>query len=151
MEGPLAVGGAYTAQKPDVSIGGIGDYRDQAQITFGGSYKLGDVRLSAGYIRTRTDSAVPTISNASKNLWAGANYSVTPNIGLTFGYYRTTLETAGVELARRNFAILGATYALSARTSLYADVDHAELTGIAALAAGQTSQRGISMGINHSF
>jgi len=48
MDGPLAVGGAYTTQKPDVSIGSIGDYRDQTQVTFGGSYKLGDVRFSAG-------------------------------------------------------------------------------------------------------
>lgn len=152
ITGPFTVAGAYTRQKPDVSINGAGDFQDQNQITFGGAYQLGEVRLSGGYIRTTTDSAIPGIDYASKNLWIGANYNVTPNVGLTVGYYRTTLEASGDELARRNFAILGATYALSKRTSLYADIDHAELTGIAALAnGGQTSQVGISLGINHSF
>jgi predicted porin len=152
ITGPFTVAGAYTRQKPDVSLNGSGDFQDQDQITFGAAYQLGEVRLSGGYIRTKTDSAIPTIDYASKNLWIGANYNVTPNIGLTIGYYRTTLEASGDELARRNFAILGATYALSNRTNFYADIDHAELTGIAALAnGGQTSQVGISLGINHSF
>ena len=150
--GAFAIGAVYTKQSPNVSASGPAIYRDQNQITFGAAYQIGDVRLSGGYIKTKTDAIMPTIQHAAKNLWLGASYNVTTAIGLTFGYYRTTLETAEKELARRNFAILGATYALSKRTTLYADVDHAELTGIAALAAGgQTSQVGISMGINHSF
>ncbi len=150
--GDFMIGGAYTQQTPDVSIGGPAIYRDQDQITFGGAYQIGKVRLSGGYIRTDTDDAAAPIRHQAKNIWIGAAYDVTTMIGLTAGYYRTTLETAGNELARRNFAILGATYALSKRTNLYADLDHAELTGIAALAAGgQTSQVGFSLGINHVF
>ncbi|HTH44108.1 MAG TPA: porin [Oxalicibacterium sp.] len=150
--GPLAIGGAYTMQRPDISLAGAADYRNQYQTTFGASYQLGDVRLSAGYIRTTLDTPSLLRLNGAKNLWVGASYRVTPAIGLTFGYYRTTLDKADREIARRNFAILGATYALSNRTSLYFDIDRAELAGAIAFTPGrETTQIGTSLGIYHAF
>jgi predicted porin len=151
VSGPFAIGGAYTRQKPDVSINGAGDFQNQDQITVGGAYQLGEVRISGGYILNKADSALPTIDYASKNAWIGANYNVAPRVGLTFGYYFTSLEVSNHEVAHRNFFILGATYALSNRTNLYAGIDHAELTGIAAQDFNRTNQRGISLGINHTF
>lgn len=150
--GPLAVGGAYTTQRPDISLAGSADYRDQYQTTFGASYQFGDLRLSAGYIRTTLDTPSLTRLSGAKNVWVGASYRVSPAIGLNFGYYRTTLDKADREIARRNFAILGATYALSNRTSLYVDVDRAELTGAIAFAPNRpTIQVGTSLGIYHAF
>jgi predicted porin len=150
--GPLVFGGAYTTQRPDISLSGSPDYRNQHQITMGASYQFTDLRLSVGYIRATIDTPSLTRVDGTKNIWAGASYQLTRAIGLTFGYYRTTLEMAGNEIARRNFAILGATYALSKRTSLYLDLDRTQLTGVVAFKpAKQTIQVGTSVGIYHSF
>ena len=48
-----------------------------------------------------------------------------------------------------SLAIFGA-YALSKRTNFYAETDHNRFSG-GAIVNGQTSQIGISGGINHSF
>lgn len=150
--GPLVFGGAYTTQRPDISLSGSPDYRNQHQVTLGASYLFSDMRLSVGYIRSTIDTPSTTRLNGAKNIWAGGSYNLTPAIGLTFGYYRTTLDMAGNEIARRNFAIFGATYALSKRTSLYFDLDRAELTGaIAFKPTSQTLQVGTSLGIYHAF
>ncbi|MBF8177412.1 porin [Herminiimonas contaminans] len=149
-DGTFTIGGAYTRQKPNVAATGTPDYRDQDQITFGGAYKIDAIRIAGGYINTTTETAV---TNQAKNIWLGARYDVTSIVSVTTGYYRTTLETSDRgEIARRNFFIVGATYALSSRTSLYADIDQAILHGIVALKAGeQTRQTGTSIGINHMF
>lgn len=150
----FTIGAGYTRQRPNVSASTTGPaiYRNQDQITFGGSWRFGSVRVSGGYMRTRADDAVAAIQHAAKNTWIGASHDFTPRISITAGYYRTTLETDGSERARRNFSIIGATYAFSARTNLYAAIDHAALSGLATLASGgQTSQVGISVGINHAF
>jgi predicted porin len=151
--GALAIGGAYTMQRPDISLGASPDYRNQYQTTLGASYQLSkDVRLSVGYIRATIDTPSLARINSTRNIWAGASYKLTPTIGVSFAYYRTTLEMAGEEIARRNFAILGTTYALSKRTSLYFDLDRTELTGAVALTPGrQTVQIGTSLGIYHAF
>ena len=100
-------------------------------------------------MNTTTEAAV---TNQTKNIWLGARYDITSIISVTTGYYRTTLETSNHEIARRNFFIVGATYALSSRTSLYADIDQAILHGIVAFKPGeQTRQIGTSVGINHMF
>ena len=148
-DGTFTIGGAYTRQKPNMGTVAAPDYRDQDQVTFGGAYKIGDIRFSGGFLSTKTETAV---ASQAKNIWLGARYDVTPIISLTSGYYRTTLETSKREIARRNFFIVGATYAVSSRTSLYADIDRAVLHGIVALPpGGQTRQTGTSVGINHMF
>jgi len=150
--GPLAIGGAYTMQRPDTSLSGSPDFRNQYQTTLGASYQFNDVRFSIGYIHAAVDTPSLTRLNGSDNIWAGASFNLTPRIGMTFGYYRTTLDVAGKEIARRNFAILGTTYALSKRTSLYLDLDRAELTGVIAFTPGKpTVQVGTSIGIYHAF
>ncbi|MFC7297810.1 porin [Herminiimonas aquatilis] len=149
-DGTFTIGSAYTKQNPNVAASGTAeDYRDQDQITFGGAYKIGDIRIAGGYINTKTET---TVTSQAKNIWLGARYDVSSIVSLTSGYYRTTLETSNREIARRNFFIVGATYALSSRTSLYADIDQAVLHGIVALKPGQqTRQIGTSVGINHMF
>ncbi|MDO8304373.1 porin [Herminiimonas sp.] len=148
-DGTFTIGGAYTKQKPNIAAVGtlVPDYQDQNQITFGGGYKIDALRITGGYLKTTT-----AITSQAKNIWLGARYDFTPTTSLTAGYYRTTLETAQSEIARRNLLIVGATYALSPRTSLYADIDQAVLHGIVSLTPGrQTRQTGISAGISHMF
>jgi len=150
--GPLAIGGAYTLQRPDISTDGTPDYRNQQQLTVGGSYQVGAARISVGYMKAQIDAAPATSLDAVKNLWGGVSYQLTPAATITYGYYRTTLGMAGAEAARRNFSILGATYALSPRTTLYADIDRAQLGGLVSVIPGQeTDQTGISLGISHAF
>ena len=146
-DGTFTIGGAYTRQNPNVAATGIADYREQNQVTFGGAYKIGDIRIAGGYINTTTQT---TATNQAKNIWLGARYDFTRATSLTAGYYRTTLETSNREIGKRNLFIIGTTYALSSRTSLYADIDHALLHGIAR-SSGQTRQIGTSIGINHMF
>lgn len=148
-DGTFTVGGAYTKQKPNIAAVGalVPDYQEQSQVTFGGGYKIDALRITGGYLKTTT-----AITSQAKNIWLGARYDFTPVTSLTAGYYRTTLETAQSEIARRNLLIVGATYALSPRTSLYADIDQAVLHGIVSLRPGrQTRQTGISAGISHMF
>lgn len=148
----FTIGGAYTRQRPDVSAANTAIFRNQSQVTFGGSWRFGSVRVAGGYMRTSSDDAAALPVHQAKNTWIGASHNFTPRISVTVGYYRTTFETGGNELARRNFSIIAATYALSARTNLYAAVDNAALSGLATLASkGQTSQTGISLGLNHAF
>jgi predicted porin len=145
-DGTLTVGGAYTRQRPNVVAVGLAD---QEQVTFGGAYKINDVRISGGSLNTTTETA---ITSQTKNIWLGLRYDLSPVIGLTTGYYRSTLESAQREIARRNLFIVGATYSLSARTTLYADLDQARLQGVVALPpGGQTRQTGVSVGISHMF
>lgn len=146
-DGTFTVGGAYTRQNPNIGTVAASDYREQNQTTFGGGYKIDALRITGGYLKTTT-----AITSQAKNIWLGARYDFTPAASLTAGYYRTTLETAQSEIARRNLLIVGATYALSPRTSLYADIDQAVLHGLASLPSGsQTRQTGISAGISHIF
>ncbi len=147
-DGTFTIGGAYTRQKPNIaSIINTPNYRDQNQTTFGGGYKVDALRISGGYLKTTT-----AVTSQAKNIWLGARYDFTPATSLTAGYYRTTLEAAQSEVARRNLLIVGATYALSPRTSLYADIDRAVLHGLASLTPGKASgQTGISAGISHMF
>lgn len=148
-DGTFTIGGAYTRQKPNVGTIAAPDYRNQDQVTFGGAYKMGAIRIAGGYLNTRTETAV---TSDAKNIWIGVRYDATSIISLTTGYYRTTLESAQREIARRNLFIVGATYSLSARTSLYADIDQAVLHGVVALpSGGQTRQTGMSLGISHMF
>jgi predicted porin len=148
-DGTFTIGGAYTRQQPYVDTTLTPGYRDQDQITFGGAYKMDAIRIAGGYLNTTTETAV---TSHTKNIWLGARYDFSPIVSLTAGYYRTTLETGNREIARRNLFIFGTTYALSARTSLYADIDQAILQGIVALTpGGQTRQTGISVGISHMF
>ncbi len=147
--GVFTVAGAYTQQKPNIASSNTPDYRDQDQVTFGAAYKDGALRIAGGYLETTTKAAV---TNHARNTWLGANYDLTPIISLTAGYYRTTLEAASNEIARRNLLIIGATYALSKHTNIYTGFDKASLRGIASLTANKkTLQTGISIGINHMF
>ncbi len=64
-------------------------------------------------------------------------------------YYQTRTAVAGIAGARK-LAMLGVVYYLSKRSNLYADIDYARLSGRARIGT-QTSQTGVSIGIDHLF
>lgn len=149
--GPLLIGGAYTRHEPNIAAAGkVADYQQQNQYTYGAAYQTGALRIAGGYMRTDTDTGNVGITQQTENIWLGGSYDFTPTISLTAGHYRTTLSES--LSGRRDLTIVSTTYALSKRTLLYAEIDRAELRGVATLAVGgQTHQTGISAGINHAF
>ena len=149
--GPFTVGAAYTKRKNAVGA----SFLDFDNWTIGGAYATSAFRVAAGYAKATQDTSATT-ENETMDAWLGGSYNLTPATQLTAAYYRTTADVSGVEAARRNLFIVGATYALSKRTNLYADIDVAKLKGAARLvetATGRVEDRvtGFSVGVNHLF
>ncbi|OGB21750.1 MAG: hypothetical protein A3I66_03405 [Burkholderiales bacterium RIFCSPLOWO2_02_FULL_57_36] len=154
--GPFSFGGAYTTRANAT------DTADQNVWTVGGAFVTGPFRIAAGYANDDRDAGFGVAPGAvvafeTKDAWIGATYSITPAMALQAGYYQTKVEATGVS-GRRNLAIVGATYNLSKRTTLHADVDFARFKGTSlatyspfAAPAGQNRVTGISVGINHTF
>lgn len=140
--GPASIGAAYTKWN---DFGGIGF--DRTQATIGGAYVIGATRIAGGYI----DDKVKTsgTDTTSRNTWIGATYTFTPAIALTGAYYKTKGRVSNLP-REKSVLIVGATYALSRRTNLYAEVDRNRFSG-AAIVNGQTNQNGIAGGLNHAF
>lgn len=139
--GPLNLGGAYTQKKTATGY-------DNTSYTLGGGYQLGNARIKAGHARERQDSqAAGVFSN--KVTWAGVTYQLTPLVELIGAWYGT--RYSNTVTGKRDLYIVSATVALSKRTRLYADIDQNRYAGALVPATRQTSQTGISAGINHAF
>ncbi|MDC8757183.1 porin [Janthinobacterium fluminis] len=139
-DGPLNWGGAYSRRDVD-------GYSD-THYTVGGAYKTGGWRLAAGYMDDKLATATGSDST-TKNAWGGLSYDVSPQLIVTGAYYQTKVSVANIGGAKK-LAMLGVVYYLSKRSNLYADIDHAKLSGRSRIGA-QTSQTGISIGIDHLF
>jgi predicted porin len=120
----------------------------------GGSYTLGPVKASLGYVSETMMTATP-IHTTNKYLFGGLKYTVTPLLYVTGAYYAFRNSTANVS-GREDVSILSAVYSLSKRTQLYADIDNTHFTGVflhnATLnASGRSNSFGASAGINVLF
>lgn len=133
-------GGAYSSR----DVEGFSD----KHYTVGAAYKVGAVRVAAGYMDDKLATA-SGIDSTTKNAWGGLSYEVTPQIIVSGAYYQTKTAVAGIDGARK-LAILGVVYYLSKRSNLYADIDHSKLSGRSRIGT-QTSQTGVSIGIDHLF
>jgi len=150
--GAYAFGSAYTRQQPNVATGGAIEYADQTQLTVGGSWKSGPWRIAGGHIGTDSTSTRPGTLRQVDNNWLGGSYDFNSTVSLTAALYKTKLGAVSGAVARRDFLIVGATYALSSRTNLYASADRANISGFASPIPGkQARQTGVSLGINHMF
>ncbi|WP_293780018.1 porin [uncultured Oxalicibacterium sp.] len=148
-----AIGAAYTRQRPNVAAANAAPvFADQDQLTIGGSWKSGPLRIAGGYIGASSDTTRPATLRTARNIWLGGSYDVNPLVSLTTGYYRSNIESTSGAKAQRDLTLIGATYALSKRTNLYANIDRVKLGGFISVVAGrETMQTGISVGINHMF
>jgi predicted porin len=140
--GPLSIGATYAKWK---DFGGLGFDRNQGSV--GGSYTFGNMRITGGYI----DDSVATLgpSTTTIDTWIGGTYTFNSPLAVTAAYYKTKGMPAN--LAReKHLMIVGATYSLSKRTLLYAEIDKNQFSG-GFIVNGQTSQTGITSGISILF
>ncbi|MDO8252161.1 MAG: porin [Rhodoferax sp.] len=146
VNGPANVGAAYTQKKTAVGL-------ETKHYTFGGGYQFGALRAVAGYANQK-DQALVGADTVNKYTWAGLQYKTTPEIEIIAAYYdvkKTQAPAIGILVdGKKNLFMLGATYHLSKRTNLYAEIDRSKLSGNFILLT-QTQQTGVSAGINHVF
>ncbi|KWE99428.1 porin [Burkholderia pseudomultivorans] len=98
-------------------------YTASREYMIGGTYQLGAVRFYVGYqLLTSNADTIATAYNPykatrSQQEWFGASYQVNP--ALTFGaaWYHANINHGG---GNGNLGVLGTTYSLSKRTTLYA-------------------------------
>ena len=145
--GPISFGGAYMSMK-DAATNSL----TTTNWTVGGAYAMAPFRVAVGYDVKDADQPLTT-STKTKNWWLGGSYSVSPATALTLAYYNTKVDAAtAATTGEGKLFVLGGTYALSKRTNFYADWDHRKLDGVLdATIAPQTTQNGVSVGINHLF
>jgi predicted porin len=141
--GPLSIGAAYT--KRDIAT------FDNDHYTLGAGYKFGPARVTVGYANEEQDVTGTTVDNETRYAWAGLNYAITPAVELTYAFYQTKRTGAATFFGKKDLHMVGATYALSKRTNLYAAFDTAKLRDNMRVAAPQDRQTGISLGMNHLF
>jgi len=143
--GGITLGGAYTSRKPFVDA----DFRDHDNWTVGGAYQTGPFRVALGYADSKQETAASDLR--VKDAWIGGSYSLSPALALSAAYYRTDTDFATGADGKRHLGIVGLTYALSKRTSFYADVDYSKFRGARIPANGERSVTGVSAGLNHFF
>lgn len=146
--GPFSVGGAYTTRANGT------DTADQDNWTVGGAFATGPFRVAAGYAEDDRDAGFATAATPAtetRDAWLGGSYNITPAMALQAAWYQTRVEVPGAE-ARRDLAIIGATYNLSKRTNFYADIDSSRLKGsVTGGLTGSERLNSFSVGINHLF
>lgn len=161
QNGPLVLKGLYEEIRS--TTGDFNSLYDASRMyVAGGTYQLGDVKLSAGYALTRSGSQTvatadnPTASNKQQLFWVGGNYQVTPALQLNTGVYRAKRNNGG---GSATLLAVGTDYYLSKRTMLYTTVGTVRNGGNAAFAveAGSdrpqagSSQQGLYAGVVHWF
>ncbi|RJG08357.1 porin [Massilia cavernae] len=171
-KGPFLIGATYTKQKAGAAIPpnppafpnypGIARDADKTDYSFGGAYNRGPWRLAVGYAVHKAD----TIGGDTtiKGRWTGVTYNFSPAFSLAGAYYQVKLSTVALPVFRPDgkekvdAGFLVARYALSKRTSLYAEIDRnnwsngANFARKANAAEGLgVTQDGISIGITHLF
>lgn len=134
--GPLYVGLAYQDE------GTTGGLPNPEYIRANATYDFGVAQLLAGYGNKKVGAA------KTNDYSLGVNVPVGPAVMVSAGYARSKDNAAAGSNKRDGFG-LGATYALSKRTSLYAAYTSADWENGAGVETNDISLWGI--GISHSF
>lgn len=122
----------------------------------GGSVDLYDLKLFAGYEHLRASDAPTSQPSRAHHYWLGANYQLTPALTLIGSVFRINVNRSG---GQATLLMLGANYALSPRTLLYAGLGAVRNSDSANFAVEASDnrplpgqgQRGAYAGIVHSF
>lgn len=122
-------------------------FRNRAYLA-GGGVKLGATTVKVGASLERQAAVAGGYRN--RLVWAGVNHAVTPAVEATLAFYRSRYEGPTGD-GQRDLFIVGASYALSKRSNLYAELDLNRYRGALVPASTQERQRGVSAGINHLF
>jgi predicted porin len=137
----LLLAGAYTQRETATG------FKNRAYVV-GGGVQIAGTTAKVGHSREQQDAAGAGYRN--RVTWAGVSREVAPALEATLAFYRSRYDGPAAAEGRRDLLLLGASYALSKRTNLYAEFDLNRYQG-ALLPSGQERQRGVSAGINHLF
>lgn len=143
--GPISLGGVYT-QKTDPN----GNGADLDQYSLGGAYKMGAVKLSAGYAdQKQAVAAVASSDTTDKYTWVGAAYDVSPVLEMRTAYYQVKNRTSNVD-GKKEVFMVSSVYSMSKHTKLYAEIDNNSFNG-GLVKNNQSSQLGVAAGMIHYF
>ena len=142
--GPVAVGLGYQTEK---ASGAVANATKFTQVN--ASYDLGVAKLLAAYGNVKDATGVPKTTEYQ----FGADFPVSSALTLSAGYATskdtglTVVAPVGSEIKRTGFAV-GALYALSKRTNLYAGLNNSKTTQ-SGVADAKTNV--YAAGIRHTF
>lgn len=132
--GAVNVGGSYSKVKSSNTVTAPGS--DMTHWQLGAGFNFGDGSVKIGYAdqKNADTSATGTVATVgtdveTKNMWIGANYNFTSKVGVTAAYYKSTLAVTGSGDVVGTNLVVAATYALSKKTALYAEVDKQTVDG----------------------
>lgn len=114
----------------------------------GAGFKAGKTTFKAGRSEERQAAAAGGYRN--QITWTGASHQLMPAVEAILAVYHSHYSGPAAE-GERDLFLLGASYAFSKRTNLYAELDLNRYRGALTPASGQERQRGASIGINHLF
>jgi predicted porin len=140
--GPLLLAGTYTRRETATG------FTNRAWVA-GGGFKAGATTVKLAHSREQQDAGAVDYRN--ELTWVGASHNLTPAIDVMLAAYHTRYTGPAGADGKRDLLLLGATYAFSKRTNLYAELDLNRYQGALVPASGQERQRGASLGINHLF
>lgn len=140
--------------------GALAAYRNADYYTLGGTYTIQGWRGSVGFSSEKRNTAAA--DHKQRILWAGLRYNFSPLLALSSGYFKEDLSS-NRGASRKDLYMLAATYALSKRTSLFAEIDHSNFRGPefpvdaigqffpSAVAGGSAVRNGTMVGVSHAF
>ena len=144
----------------DVARDQNGKYSDlfntSKELTLGGTATFDKLKMFAGYQRLSAPDALLTAPSKANHYWVGANYQMTPWLTLIGSVFRVTQNR---NAGSANLLMLGANYALSKRTLLYASVGKVYNSATANFSVEATNnnppvggrQTGTYFGMSHTF
>ncbi|AOY94987.1 hypothetical protein BKK79_24440 [Cupriavidus sp. USMAA2-4] len=167
MAGPLGIALGYDQWNPTIGTGS-GTFRKAAVAA---SYTFGPAKVMGGYRWGQNKNAAGAGIARDDFYWVGANYQVTPALGLTLEYDYDKVHNlyGSTQVANPWQVALVADYNLSKRTDVYLSAAYARNAGLTldsvatayatslslgnsyALASGQNSMVGVAVGVRHKF
>lgn len=115
----------------------------------GGGFRLHGFTVKAGMSRERQATATAG-SYQNETRFGGVSYQVNKPVELTAAVYHSDYSSLAAK-GERTLDIVGAIYAFSKRSNLYAEFDVNHYEGALIPSSKQSTQRGISVGLNHLF
>ena len=144
----LTTGASYNRRS--VLVGST--YRNEDYYLVGAFYKLADWTVSGGYMIDTIDLEGTAPNTATRNAFGGVSYSISEQLKLTAGFYRTS--STSDKAHGKDMSIAGLDYFLSKRSKIYVELDRTKFkTAIVSTlnTAGASNQVGSTIGINHRF
>ncbi len=135
------------------------------------SYAFGPAKIMGGYRWGQNKNAADVVIQRDDYYWIGANYQVTPAVGLTLEYSYDNVSSlfGNTQVANPWQVAFVANYAFSRRTDVYLSTAYARNAGLMleslatvyanslslgnsyAAANGQRSMVGVALGMRHKF